>query len=210
VLCRCVWSTNHKNPREWGGGQGPLGGYRAKRKNQLMSRSEWPRGLRRRSAAARLLGLWIWIPPAAWKSVSCECCVLPGRCLCVGLITCPKESYRVWCVQCVWWRRSVREAMIRNRAEAPDMNSLAESAWKKGPERNRRTLPFQYDWSVTWYWRIGYPPPPKAAMFVTFITVRICSTENNELWGSRLCNCPHPYSLDIQGLWNKVCELLLH
>jgi hypothetical protein len=28
----------------------------------------------------------------------CECCVLSGRGLCVGLITRPEESYRVWCV----------------------------------------------------------------------------------------------------------------
>jgi len=34
VVCRCVWSRNHKNPREWGGGQGPLGGYRANRKKK--------------------------------------------------------------------------------------------------------------------------------------------------------------------------------
>jgi hypothetical protein len=31
-------------------------------------------------------------------SVSCECCVLWGRGLCVGLITRPEESYRLWCV----------------------------------------------------------------------------------------------------------------
>jgi len=31
-------------------------------------------------------------------SVSCECCVLSGRDLCVGLITRPDESYRMWCV----------------------------------------------------------------------------------------------------------------
>jgi len=30
-----------------------------------------------------------------WMSVSCECCVLSGRGLCVGLVTCP-ESYQVW------------------------------------------------------------------------------------------------------------------
>jgi len=30
-------------------------------------------------------------------SVSCECCVLSGRVLCVGLVTVPEESYRVWC-----------------------------------------------------------------------------------------------------------------
>jgi hypothetical protein len=35
--------------------------------------------LRRGSAAARLLGLWVRIPPGAWLSVSCDCCVLSGR-----------------------------------------------------------------------------------------------------------------------------------
>jgi hypothetical protein len=34
-------------------------------------------------------------------SVCCECCVLSGRGLCVGLITRPEEYYRVWCVS-VW------------------------------------------------------------------------------------------------------------
>ena len=29
-------------------------------------RSQWPRGLRRRSAAARLLRSWVRIPPGAW------------------------------------------------------------------------------------------------------------------------------------------------
>ena len=61
-------------------------------------RSRWPRGLRRRSATARLLGLWVRIPPGAWMSVSCECCVLSSRGLCDGLITRPEESYRLWCV----------------------------------------------------------------------------------------------------------------
>ena len=36
--------------------------------------------------------------PAGDMNVSCECCVLSGRGLCVGLITRPEESYRVWCV----------------------------------------------------------------------------------------------------------------
>jgi len=36
VVCRCVWSRNHKNPPEWGGGQGPLGGYYAKRKKKFL------------------------------------------------------------------------------------------------------------------------------------------------------------------------------
>ena len=28
---------------------------------------------------------------------NCECCVLSGRHLCVGLITRPEKSYQVWC-----------------------------------------------------------------------------------------------------------------
>ena len=39
----------------------------------------WPRGLRRRSAAARLLKLWVRIPPGTWMFVCCECCVLSGK-----------------------------------------------------------------------------------------------------------------------------------
>ena len=41
----------------------------------LLCRSQWPRSLRRRSAAARLLRSWVRIPPGAWISVCCECCV---------------------------------------------------------------------------------------------------------------------------------------
>ena len=61
-------------------------------------RSQWPRCLRRRSTAARLLRSWVWIPPRAWMSVCCECCVLSGRGLCDELITRPEESYWLWCV----------------------------------------------------------------------------------------------------------------
>jgi len=63
-------------------------------------RSQCPRGLRRRSAAARLLRLWVRIPPGSWMSVCCECCVLSGGGLCDELITRPEESYRLWCVVC--------------------------------------------------------------------------------------------------------------
>ena len=64
------------------------------------SRSQWPRGLRRRSAAARLLRSSVRIPPGAWMFVCCEYCVLSGRGLCDELITRPEESYRLWCVVC--------------------------------------------------------------------------------------------------------------
>ena len=54
-------------------------------------RSQWPSGLRRRSAAARPLRLWVRIPSEAWMFICCECCVLSGRGLCDGLITRPEE-----------------------------------------------------------------------------------------------------------------------
>ena len=58
--------------------------------------SDWPPGLRRVSAAACLLGLWVRISPGAWIFVCCECCVLSGRGVCDGLIIHPEESYRLW------------------------------------------------------------------------------------------------------------------
>jgi hypothetical protein len=66
--------------------------------NNKDSRSQWPRGLRRRSAAARLLRSWVRIPPGAWIFVCCGSCVLSGRGLCDELITRPEESYRLWWV----------------------------------------------------------------------------------------------------------------
>ena len=61
-------------------------------------RSQWPHGLRRRSAADRLLRSWVRIPPGAWMFVCCERCVLSGRGLCGELITRPEKSYRLCCV----------------------------------------------------------------------------------------------------------------
>jgi hypothetical protein len=65
-------------------------------------------GLGRRSAAERLLGLGLRIPPGACMSVSCVC-VFSGTGLCNRLITHPEESYRLWCV----W--GDREALIMRR-----------------------------------------------------------------------------------------------
>ena len=64
---------------------------------EFSRRSQWPHGLRRRSAAAHLLRLWVRIPPVAWVSV---CCVLGVVCCCLSdkLISRPEESYRLWCV----------------------------------------------------------------------------------------------------------------
>jgi len=52
----------------------------------------------RRSTAACLLRSWVRIPPGAWMSVCCECCVFSGRGLCDELTTRPEVSYGLWCV----------------------------------------------------------------------------------------------------------------
>jgi hypothetical protein len=70
-----------------------------------------PRGLRCGSAVVRLLGFWVRIPPGACMSVSCERCVLSIRGLCVGLVTCPEKSYRVWCVWVSLWSLDNEEVL---------------------------------------------------------------------------------------------------
>jgi hypothetical protein len=77
---------------------------------QIIFRSQWPRGLRHMSAAARLLRKGVRIPPGAWMFVYCGYCVLSGWGLCDELVTRPEESYRLWCVvvcdlKTSWMRR---------------------------------------------------------------------------------------------------------
>jgi hypothetical protein len=66
-------------------------------------RSGRPRGLRRRSAAARLLGLRLRIPAREWMSVSCDCYKLSSRGFRDRPIPFPEGYYRLNCV-CVRFR----------------------------------------------------------------------------------------------------------
>ena len=62
-------------------------------------RSQQPRDVGLGCAAARLLILWVQIPPVALMSVFIECCVLSGRFIyCHWPITSTEDSYRVSCV----------------------------------------------------------------------------------------------------------------
>ena len=92
-MCASIFKTKHKSSYVQTSLQ-----YYEPRYHSYYGRSQWPRGLRRRSAAARLLRSWVRIPPGTWMFVCCECCVLSGRGLCDELITRPEESYRLWCV----------------------------------------------------------------------------------------------------------------
>jgi hypothetical protein len=59
---------------------------------------ETPISAGERPASARLLRLWVRIPPGAWIFVCCECRVLSGRGLCDELVTRPEEFYRLCCI----------------------------------------------------------------------------------------------------------------
>jgi hypothetical protein len=82
------------------------------------------------SAAARLRGLRVRIPQGAWMSVSCECCMLSGRGLCVGLITRPEEYYGVWCVWVWLWSLNSKEALARWGAVAPTIKKKLLVRWR--------------------------------------------------------------------------------
>jgi len=56
--------------------------------------------------------------------VCCECCVLSGRGLCHELITCPEESYRLWCVVVCDLENLVNEAMTRVGSQRHKKNQL--------------------------------------------------------------------------------------
>jgi len=80
--------------------------------NKGKSRSQWLRSLRRRYAAARLLGLGVRIPPGAWMSCLVIVEFLPGKAPCTGLITHPEESYRVWCVWVCSYKLKNKESLV--------------------------------------------------------------------------------------------------
>jgi hypothetical protein len=65
--------------------------------NTLYCRSQRPRVLRRKSAAARPAEI-VGSNPTGGMDVCCEFCVFSSRGLCDELITRPEESYGLWCV----------------------------------------------------------------------------------------------------------------
>jgi hypothetical protein len=93
------------------------------------SRSQWPRGLRRGSAAARLLRSLVRISPGAWIFVCCDCCVLSGRGLCDELITRPQEYYQLWCVVvCDLETSRNEEAVTRVESQRHRKKCMVETA----------------------------------------------------------------------------------
>jgi len=81
----------------------------------LIKFSWYPRCLKCGCAGDRLMVLRVGIPPTALRYLSCECCMLSGRSLCVGLVTRPEGSYRLWCVWVQSWSLENDEALAPTR-----------------------------------------------------------------------------------------------
>ena len=96
-----------------------------------MRRFQWLSGLKRGSAAARLLGLRVRTSSGGGGGhgclVFCECCMLSSRGLCDGPIPRPEESYRLF-------RVIMCDAQI-SRMRRP---WLALGRWARERERERR------------------------------------------------------------------------
>ena len=119
-----------------------------------LCRSKWPRGLKRGSAAARLLRLRVRIPPGFWTSVSCECCVLSVRGLCDQPITRPEESYQVWCVsEYDHEAPTVRRPWLIGAVDPSNAmrNTLTTCSWPSANKQPHLTGPFlRKGRSLTW------------------------------------------------------------
>jgi hypothetical protein len=105
-----------------------------------LCRTQQPRDLRRRYAAARQLRSWVRIPPREWMFVCCECHVLSGTGLCDELITHPEESYRLWCVVVCDLETSIMRRpwpALGRRATAKNYSALS---WKMVSTKFKHTL----------------------------------------------------------------------
>jgi hypothetical protein len=98
-----------------------------------ISRYQWRRGLRRRSAAERLLGSWVRILLGGGMDVCLLWVfVLSGRGLWYGPIPRPEESYRLWCVsEC-------------DQVQIYNLDTCCEQVGRRGKDCETKRIPIIY------------------------------------------------------------------
>ena len=100
-------------------------------------------GLRCGSADTRLLGLRVRIASRARMPVSCECRVLSGRGLSIGLITRPEESYRV----CLWSRSLAKEEALAHWGGGLLSSHGVKNSWRwPFPAEICKTISYTHTW----------------------------------------------------------------
>jgi len=106
--------------------------------------SQWPRGLRRVPAAARLLVTRGLNP--AWASifVSCGCCGLSGRVFWDELIPHPEESCRRWYVWVWSWSLDNEEALAHWGLLQQEGGGRTRQAIGNDKQRDLRLVPLNY------------------------------------------------------------------
>ena len=136
-----------------------------KRTKFFRCRFQWPRGLRRKSAAARLMRLWVR-NPSGCMDVCPKCCVLSGRGLCDGKMTLRGESYRMRCVW-VWSARlgplklssceaflSISSVLYLFRLKIILLHAMKEYRGSRG------IPPLSLNLSARWKWAVNFTPRP--------------------------------------------------
>jgi len=138
-------------------------------------RSQWTRGLRRRSAAARLLRSWVRIPPGAWTFVCCESC------------ECQVEvSARSWSLV----QRSPTDCVVSLCViNKPQEWRGHGPRWAAAPQERKKNI-----WVISHkHGMVGFPQQktlPRSAAISTVINSMDCTTAN---W----TNITQPQSLRI-------------
>jgi hypothetical protein len=109
----------------------------------VVSQSQWPRGLRRRSAAARLLRLWVRIPQWTRNRIvwilRMDPVYIPNEWTILSQFKlCPAQRHRtvLWIVAHMMWCRT-REGWTLSAQEYSDF--LRKTRWKANRDTRRAT-----------------------------------------------------------------------
>jgi len=165
-------------------------------------RSQWPRSVRRCSAAVRMLGMRVRTPPEARPSVSFKCCLLSDRGLWFGLITRPEESYWEWCAW-VWPWKLITKFLekkviadfciysIHSLPQAPRSCSLwVTRTWF---DRRQRKGVFLIAETSTRVWTHSAVSPMSSGVHTTGVKLPVCQ---NGHW-----NCQKEWSSTHKRSW---------